>query len=282
MPYRPHNEKNSIVEAAFSLSLGSPPSEEALVRVEELAKLLQSELPDLSKVQQVKFELNPQEASTAPVKVVGLDLRKTNATGGIEWTLRVHPKFISANCLAYTRFDEVWARCRRWLEMVSERILDENCVAIAVGVEYIDRFTHEPPDQPSPVTELFRTNTRFINRQILESTALWHTNQGWIAPAPANITERITETPVLALHNLNISAARRSNVVTTTIAHRAEIKSAARGVGATAVGDLFSADENGSSLIDCIARTLHDENKRVLLDLLTDEFADKIGLNDTD
>lgn len=269
MATRPINEPNAISEVVFVLQLGielSPDVIEGLLQ--SLEEVLKPVFPRVDRVQRFSFALeDPHKPSkqTAAVELGGLDFKRFSLAGSVEWMLRIHPGFISANCLSYTRWDKVWSSAYRYLRTVAENVISKANPINSIGLQYIDRFIYEGQDEDYSLEELFSRSSVFLTSHAFDSGSLWHVNQGWF--------EDIGQTG-RCLNVLNVAANMVGNTHQTTIDHQANLQ---LHESCTDYRRLFGESLEKSSIAVSMGE-LHLRNKEVLKALVLPAMATRIGL----
>lgn len=162
----------------------------------------------------------------------------------------------------YTRWDQVFADVKEYLKVVLNEIAPSRPLA-AISLQYIDVFTWlDDPDELN-LSEVFRAN-KYVPPVVLEQKNLWHLHQGYKS---AQIEEPIQHARV---DNINIDVADLpgdKRAIQVTAAHQAILEK-----------PLWQANGKNWDALISLFQNLHINNKQIVMDLLTTEVCDKIGL----
>jgi uncharacterized protein (TIGR04255 family) len=234
----------------------------------ELKHKLASDLPKFSLEQEHHLDLaaaTPALRQTLPAMV----FQRFRSDGNLEWMLRTSQNTISIHCLAYTRWEEVWARCQRYADMCFERTNRTPIQLTGIGLKYIDQFYFRGPQETYDASLLFKKDSPLLHRRSFESGLRWHCHTGWF--------KLINGHECLSQLNVTSGQGKRADgedVVAVAIDHTLMIRVPA-GPPLTA----YSAETSGdNTALSRLMTLLHNENKRVLIDLLTDSMAQRISL----
>ena len=190
----------------------------------------------------------------------GFDLQHFDTKGKIAWVASIRPEFISVNCTAYDRWKNVKPKALAILLPFVEAAIAKGAKINAIGLQYQDAFRLLDGTSPAAAQELFRRNGRYLPLHLFDQPSFWHCHQGWFSKASDE--RRI----------LNNVATEIADVSGT---HFARIGGQHR-VFAT-LADGLTPKPITSGEIDQILQCLHDENKDVINDILSDGALKAIG-----
>lgn len=273
--FKPINQAHAIVEVVFFHQFAPEFSDATLRRLSELEFELKDELPKATPIQKLetRLEQTPEgRTSRLTEKPSGIELRRFNANGDVEWLLRITETTIAAHCLDYSTWEQVWPQAQHYLQQASAHLEGESNFLTAVGLKYVDRFLYEGPVSAYDPRLLFAEQSGQLPRQLLTSQPLWHCHTGWFEPL-AGIGQD-------SLNQLNIDtifvnlAGRRRHV--TTIEHTAVVHLTGYDNAASEnTADVEPQDDERSVQIMV---NLHDHNKRLLQGLLNADMVRRINL----
>ena len=160
----------------------------------------------------------------------------------------------------YTKWDLIWNDVNRYFGIILKHVQSK---AIAnIGLQYSDVFIWKDDPKKLNLFEVFRPGSRYLTPNVLSLRGLWHSHHGYIveleAPVPNN-----------RLDNINVNLIDNSGVVSIhiTTSHRATLKDV-----------IWQINEKCLVIISEVMNSLHDENKLVMTELLSDDLCNKIKL----
>ena len=207
-------------------------------------------------------QLEPKNL-TPPQVVVrngGFDLQNFDTEGKVAWVASIRPEFISVNCTAYDRWKKVKPRALAILQPFLDAAMAKGAKINAIGLQYQDAFRLLDGISPAVTGELFRKNGRYLPLHLFDQPSLWHCHQGWFSKAP---DER------RVLNNIATEVADVNGT------HFARIGGQHRLFASLADG--VTPKPITSREIDQILQCLHDENKKVINEILSDGALKAIG-----
>ena len=272
--FEPVNKAHAIVEMVLFCHFEPEFDESAISSLMELEDDLKEELPRFRQVHgnYTEIDLSGQGLKSYQTRLVGIEMRKAGSEGSAEWLLRTDPFSVSVHCLDYTRWEEVGAKALDFLRRALHKIGATQSTPTALGLKYIDRFSYGGTEDRYDPALLFRRDTTLLHQRAFTSGMRWHCHSGWFEPLD-NLPEELE-----CLNQVNIDAAfltvsgARRHM--TTIDHNAVVK----GRHQENLADFLASNEDEHTLLHRLTETLHLVNKRVLMDLLTDEMAMRIHL----
>ena len=190
----------------------------------------------------------------------GFDLQRLDTKGKVAWVASIRPEFISVNCTAYDRWKDVKPQVLAILLPFVEAAIAKSAKINAIGLQYQDAFRLLDGISPTAAQELFRRNGRYLPLHLFDQPSFWHCHQGWFSKAPDE--RRI----------LNNIATEVADVNGT---HFARIGGQHRLFATLADG--LTPKPIASGEIDQILQCLHEENKNVINEILSDGALKAIG-----
>lgn len=165
----------------------------------------------------------------------------------------------------YTRWSKVWSEASGLFSLILP-IISKYTTISAIGLQYADMFSWRGDRQDFELSALFSRDSQFLPRHVYGLADLWHIHQGYFYSPAIDIDMAYK---VLNNINSNLLDIDGSLVVQIITAHRLVFANK-------------STDMNGyttqSGLLDRVYEALHNENKTILADLLTDDIKNKIKL----
>lgn len=273
--FEPVNNAHAIVEMVLFCQFEPELDELAIARLMELEDdpELKDELTKFETLQGNEFQISASGIASSPVRPLGIHMRRTGPDGEPEWMLRTDPHTIAVHCLDYTRWDEVGAQARAFLQKALHKIGTTESTLAALGLKYVDRFSYSGSEEDYDPAVLFRRDTSLLHKRAFTSKMRWHCHSGWFEQP-----EELEREQLECLNQVNVDAAfltvsgARRHM--TTIDHNAVV----RGLNAENLAAFLASEEDEDALLHRLTEALHLVNKRVLIDLLTDEMATRINL----
>lgn len=269
MAFQPKAGEHAVVEVVFNATLENhiaPKDMEVLAKSHDRFK---SELPRLNRSQTVELFLGegpPPPNLQIPVPTAGVMFERIKPDGTLEWRLNVSSNSLTVNCLAYTRWGEVWPRACRHMAEAARIVGGGNQRVTNLTLQYIDIFEWHGTEEPYDIGLLLRVGTGAVPSDIGKRGVLWHLHQGWFnfsnLPYPGRQLERV---------HLDAVLDEQSNpIVKVDTLIRADLEQPLSN------SDLFR--QNGA-VAEKMFSYLHDRSKEVFSDFLTEDAAKGIGLN---
>jgi len=178
--------------------------------------------------------------------------------GRQEWFVNLANNFLTIGCSAYTRWDDVWAKVKEYIEFFMPALEGNNIQEI--GIEYIDEFGISDTSK-NWKKELFREGNDFIPNHIWAKDDFWHIHQGYFLNHEHKILNNINM-------NYFLDEQMRYKVIIQTH-HK------------TTCSDLITITNNTldvMNLIEPIIEQNHLLNKKVMCNLLSSEICKTIQL----
>ncbi|WP_150046560.1 TIGR04255 family protein [Methylomonas rhizoryzae] len=277
---QPVGGDHAIEVMAIGVEWSSPLDESCLHALQSIyteSQELKESFPQFSPVQAfliqethqigvVRMEQQPHlgpEGITPPqfvTKAAGFDANRVDVNGKISWGVSIRPDFLSCNCTAYDRWKNVKPRVVEALLPFIEAAIGLGAEISAIGLQYQDAFRLLDGISPETTKQLFRQDSRCIPSHLFDEPSFWHCHQGWFSNGCNS--RRI-------LNNITTDLAEVDSV------HFARIGGQHR---------IFSVSFDGKTQnrietceIDEVLEGLHEENKKVINEMLSDGALEAIG-----
>lgn len=282
--FRPVNDAHAIAEVIF-YCVFSPEFDNSVINrlinlkdIEEIKSFLPKEKAIKAVLQNIN--LDSVEDTRLTVSDRGIELQRINLDGTISWMLRTTPNSISVHCLDYTRWNEIWEKARNFLHVAFNQIGVSSNFLSSVGLKYVDRFEFigRISDYNS---ELLLKHSDYIHSKAFSSAERWHCNTGWFNEFNEKINhenfkfECLNQLDIVSGYG-QVSGTKRIMV---TISHNQVISllDSNNDIDVLSFGGDASSQED--SLLNKTFSELHQNNKKILQDILTDEIRQKIKLD---
>ena len=166
----------------------------------------------------------------------------------------------------YTRWAQVWDDVCTYLKLIFQG-LDAAVAIKRLALQFNDVFFWRGAPEELELNEVFRVGNSWLPQNIFRQKSFWHSNQGYLSDCTEPLSFR-------QLDNVNVSRSERDDrhIIQVLTAHQADLHSAL-------TIDFEKIDFNN---LTQIFQKFHDDNKRVLKELLTESVQMKISLCSAD
>ena len=265
--FEPASGSHALLETVFFAQFS--PEVDVQQLGEQLADVMEF-LPQKSPIQGFKIMVGTGGTETNAVITGGWEFSRVGPDGSVEWVFRVTPEGLSVHCLAYTRWDEVWAKASDILFKALGKV--PSGVGLAgIGMKVIDRFRFTGDTLGTyDLLQLARRPNQFIADRAFSAGHRWHCHTGWFDAVAGDDSPLAS---IEVLNQLNIDAAPQiepaGEKLFVMIDHNQVARSPSGPLVLAAGSDVWVSE---------LMRQLHDANKKVLADIVTDEMARRINL----
>ena len=260
---KPAAGRHAIEVMALAVEWAQPLTEEVFDDARtlyEASPSLREFLPRLESLKGIKVLVGDDGASVSAGHD-GLQLSRHRDDGTATWVLQMQPALLACSCMDYERWDVIKPKALELLFPIIDIAASKSSEIQAVGLQYQDAFRVETLSPLAATGRLFRENGPFLSSHTLHMDGPWHIHQGWFSKGLGN---RITHNLV----NIDLTVEEGECLVRIHGQHR-----------------LLSTMqiENSSAPIDpqeisAALDSLHNDNKAVILDLLSEDICRQIGL----
>ena len=264
----PANGANAIVSAAFAIDLDIPLGEPALVMAFGLLA------PQMAKAgfdppqPQTLFSMafGPVMTTASSLQQLGgYSFARKNTAGQLVREFAFRGNSISVVVHDYTHWASIWPEVEALFTLCSPMIASSGRAIKSIALQYIDKFTWRQPDSRFPTKEVLRAGSPQVLAAALELDSPWHNQFGCQRSQPSD------SWAINRLENVNMSLALEGGFDSLTIF--TIYRYFARNPG-----------KESADFVTTVAPQLfnqaHDDNKRLLREILTDQVCDLIKLND--
>lgn len=259
---RPVKPDHSINEVAFVLNFSQPLSEKVLQSLLELKDLIKDELPKMESQEGAGFKIaSDGQIEAQPSRLLSVAFKHFDSKGEFDWALRADGNFIAVNCLNYGGgWEVVLPKVHGFLKAAAHKLISTEISVESLALQYIDQFIYEGQIEWYKTSTIFNNESEYLNKKAINAGAFWHIHQGWF--------DHLKELPIRILNKLNITAAMADKEHLTTIDHSATLQFKKK---ITNYKTLFEESIKGKVAIDYYFDLLHQENKKILQNLLNEE-----------
>jgi len=263
MAFEPRSGEHALVEVVFGFSLTSPVDAHHIEALSNNHERWREVLPGKEPMGGMPIMFgSPSQLQFSFGG--GIAFNQFLPDGNVAWRLSVEGNNIFVNCLKYTGWDEVWPKVRFLFEQISEAALGELIVQSCV-FQTIDGFDWFADGNPYDARKLFRADCRYISQATLDVGPQWHSHQGWFE------RKAVPKGASQVLQRVHLDA--NGNEEKADV--RCDIYQGAFLIDPT---PLAALTQKGGE-VDIFFDFLHDSNKSLLRSYITEETAERIGLN---
>lgn len=264
---RPLHAHNAIEAALFVVTLDQTPDAHSIAQASLALDGVATELPGKQEMPAGGPGFFVQFGPSAPP--FGEVFRFTAAPNGTHtWRVQLSGNMVQVACHAYTNFKDNWATASRYLRLMLQA-MPQHVGVHDVGYQVVDKFLYNEPlsDDNYDMAELYRAKSKYITPHAWGSGCLWHVYQGWFMALGADKK---------MLHQLNLSNVEMPEQrFASVIDHRVMLQPTQGRPFALAE---MLAENHAEVSLNQLFERLHNENKRVVRELLTPAKLKSIGI----
>lgn len=271
MAFEPRSGEHALVEAVFGIALSQPVSPDQFFAIANNHALWKEDLPRVERLASMPFFLgNTVITPQNNVQMMGIVFDEVKRDASLSWRMKIENNMIYINCLSYDAWANVWAKAKDLIIRLQQAVfLGNGTSVVSCVLQVIDAFDWSGSAEEYDAKQLFRSNEVHIMSSVLEKGPYWHHYQGWYR------YEGLPEGVQKTLERVSIDAAIEPTSGTCQVKFDAYQQL-----------DLNEPVEFGAFLgadgsCDQLFNFLHDSNKRLLSEYISDEMARKIKLYGT-
>ncbi len=266
MAFRPLTEHHAIAEVAFALRVSPGVTHEDREQLKNAHDKWRAFLPGLNEGTAITLDVSSPRDPTPPPPVPPLQFTRFRPDGQLDWRLHILNEHIVVNCMAYTRWLNIWAQARKLFAAVGDVLPDGRQLA-SIGLQYINFFRWDGAPEDYDAATLLDRESHFVPSSLFGRGRYWHLHQGWFSSVTEPVVGRV-------LDRMHIDAIDDNGkpVVKFDNFHRLDLGSDA-GLN---LGRAFRAQSNR---VDVCFESLHDRGKRSLSNYLTEKAEGSINLH---
>lgn len=265
--FEPIHDAHAIEQVAIVLQFTKPLAGYDFQEIRKLADALKTDFPGRSPIQ--TFMVAVGAGGVMPGHPAqGIVLTDTSRAGVITQELRLEHSSIAYRTTMYTRWASIWDKANQYFNKFLPLYLDGSELS-AINLNYLDKFIWNGNFEESDPKLLLRSNSRYLTPSVYESNDLWHSHFGAYIKAD-QYTKRLVNVNVDYVDENNDLNARRAvsiSTVLTDIFHQPNYQPLT-----------LNTLSEVSGYIDNKAQALHEYNKQVLRNIISDEMIKRISL----
>jgi uncharacterized protein (TIGR04255 family) len=263
---KPASGRHAIDVMAFGIELNKPIDAAMLERIDALHSrsegILRSLLPDREQLAGLAITFSNNQFQSLNASNSGLRFLKKDEAGKPLWATDVRQNIVSVSCHDYERWASALDFAMQVTNPIAELLLENGYAFSAIGLQYQDIFRVDTSDIYEATPKVFSAEQHWVPKNALKQRRPWHVHQGWFSVDAHNRR-------ILNLLSVDVLLDSALKAVYRIIGQHRLLGFADDGI--TPVSLVISDLEPGWA-------ALHQANKGVLLDLLTEEVSERIGL----
>ncbi len=263
----PINESHAIQNVVFALEWQGELTSNALKDIHKLAPALKSHFPFSALQQMVKINIGAPLDSDSTLQqengdhLGGVIFQRAGKLGTVVSQLNVS----RSNCIIiiseYNRWGLTLEAVMRYFKIVLPVIMKEKSIT-NISLQYVDMFNWKDDPENINWREVFNENTPYLAPNIFDQKGLWHCHHGYLAQQFPKVEGR-------CLDNINVSIVDNQGDLGIQIHTTHQV---------TLNNPLRMATKDYLQSIEKVQNILHDHNKVILKQLLTNDVCKKIDL----
>lgn len=275
---KPLGGKHAISNVLFVFEFSAPVPPHAFADLLEGTPLhdqLIVELPRVSKQQQLlmNFPQNPEnqffgnpfsQPFSPPGLISGIAFDRVKPNGEPALSVNIQANMLMIICGEYERWAGLWSEVKKYLTILAPWLGDEKFSALSL--QYTDAFkVNFPRGIAEPLTELFDSSTHFLPPTFTSLKDAFHSHHGYFTQPDYDLSGKL-------LTNVNVNVTETASIfdVQITTAHKYHLF------------EMFSpvmADGSLNPKMSDVFQYLHDENKVVVGNMLSEQVKEMISFN---
>ncbi|MBJ7313344.1 TIGR04255 family protein [Rugamonas sp. CCM 8940] len=262
---KPAAGKHAIEVMALAVEWGVPVSSDVIAAIRALhdgSALLREFLPRAEALQELTVSIGKDGPSVGMAEAGGLQLSRHSADGKPTWLVQARPDLLSCSCMEYDRWEATKPKALDVLMPLIALVAAQDYPMQAVGVQYQDAFRVDTNSPIAATRQLFLDGTAWLSPRIWSEDAPWHIHQGWFS---AGMDGRLVHNVM----NVDLTTDEQGCLLRINGQHRMLERGHAKGASVIPIQP---------SDVALALDSLHIENKRVLVQLLSQSVCDQIGL----
>lgn len=288
--FQPINNANAIAETIFYFSFSLNIKIDQIIAVNKVLRdtyeIFNKDNPIYKMEPEPNFNHNDSSSETIDVsrKITGFELESLKDDGQVSWGITLSTDGLLIHCLEYSTWSEVWSEALGYINTIFNILSFDNSLLITnIGLKYLDIFRNKNLDQNFCISELFSEGNPFLTKKSMYSGSAWHCNSGWFDELPAEINIK-NFSSLKCLNQLKVE----SNFILDEETNERAYSEVSIDHGSFLIPSALSASKStigieigklGESYFGEYFEFLHQNNKNILSELLTQKTCKRISLN---
>ena len=264
----PFAGQHAIQSAAFAVDFSAELDVGEIARLRLAAAELKGDFPNVSDQKRMMLQFNSglQGASSSAATSDGGFVLDRPASGALPAPPSRGIAVSRENVLVFVNDYTRWARFRadveRYLSVLLKSVNAQKGVR-SIGLQFTDAFSWRADPVDLNLSEVFSKESKYLSPNIFSNDlGLWHSHHGYMM-------EKTEPVPFQQLDNVNVSRNELHGLQLQVLtSHKATFQK-----------PLYKMLDANKEKIFAVLDSLHQKNKEILANVLTQEVQEKIGLN---
>jgi uncharacterized protein (TIGR04255 family) len=263
LPFVPANPAHSITEVVFGLIFDRPFDSTEVTKFASSHREFEAELPGKLQAPAPQMSFNGLQV---PLQF-GVVFDRYNPAGALEKRLRLDNNSVYVNNLLYTRWDEVSTNALGLIERCLATSMQVDNTVRSLVLQYVDLFRWMGDVAQYDLSQLLDVNSPNMTKEVFEHGPLWHLHQGWYKDVANALNGRLLERTTIdgVLDSSNLPVVRFDSFL------QLELSEGLNSSDTRFGNDVFEQ-------LRVFFGFMHDQNKSMLKDCLTEQVIGEIGL----
>lgn len=275
---KPYGDQHAINNVLFVFEFAFPVPPHAFVDLRANGpyhrKFRESGLPRASEHQQLMLNISPGADGSAvppqflnqPGFISGATFDRIRPDGEPEFSINIQANALVIVCGEYVRWAGLWKKVIEYLSILAPWLNSIGAEFSALCLQYVDTFYVSFSDgKKAPLTELFNAESEYLPKNFSQLSHAFHSHHGFFSFPPEKESGRL-----LTNINVNVSESVESFDVNIVCNHKLELSENKKFVDEYMTTNKVAAT---------VFQFLHDQNKEVIGDLLTESVKNRISFD---
>jgi uncharacterized protein (TIGR04255 family) len=233
------------------------------------SEVFKEELPGKHELQMftVNFSV-PGQFAPQNAQASGFMMSRTAPDSSVERELRVERNALTLRTTVYKRWANFLSDVDKYLASLMPSYVSAGARIASIGLSVVDKFVWNSATAIPTPDKLLRRDSRYLSPHLINAPDLWHCHTG-IFDFIGSDTKRLLNINVDCLNESPAGASRRAIVMTKIVTDF---------FNQQGLKDTIVDDTNVGPLIRQKMTDLHNSEKAILADLISDQMASRIAL----
>lgn len=258
--------RHAIESASFSIAFSDQLSRADFARFDEKTPVIMEEFPSIQPMEAITLKVSPdQHAFSREEK--GRELSEFGRDGKKLWSGRFFENSVQITCHEYSGWRDVWQSVEKKLPILLNCV-DQKKEVISIDFAVVDEFATQISEMDLTPSVVLKNDSKYISPKMLEITdSRWDLQQGWFEPLDDH-SSRLTR--------LDCRSVRRNDQYVTTVQNVLSMRSN----GPNRPLSEYLSEKDGENDLARLFREFHDQNKKILRELIVDGLLRRMGLSE--
>lgn len=268
MGFRPLGDRHAIQEVVFILTFARPLNALEIEKFASSHDLWKAELPKSLRPEVFQVFLGPTGPEgipppPPPTSISPVIFQSFRRDGTLEWQMQANQNWLAVNCLSYSRWDAISKQAISLLVKGLASFQTDELPILGMTLQYIDTFVWEGDLNTYSCSSLLNQNSKLLPSAFHPDGPVWHFHSGGYD------LSGIAETGRRLMRRIHIDSLIEgpSSVTRMDISLTSDFLTKAGELQAITIDKIY-AEMNW----------LHDENKKLLAEIISNDMQQRIAL----